>query len=64
LSIYDGSHSTSFPLTAQGHIRYALKIPYRDGTTHVVFEPLDSIARWAALMPSPRVNPTRTDAKS
>jgi hypothetical protein len=25
-------------LTAQGHIRYALKTPYRDGTTHVVFE--------------------------
>ncbi len=26
-------------LTAQGHIRYALKTPYRDGTTHVIFEP-------------------------
>jgi hypothetical protein len=44
------------PLTAQGHIRYALKTPYRDGTTHVVFEPLDFLSRLAALVPSPRVN--------
>jgi hypothetical protein len=28
-------------LTPQGNIRYALKTPYRDGTTHVIFEPLD-----------------------
>ena len=31
-------------LTAQGHIHYRLKTPYRNGTTHVVFEPLDKIA--------------------
>ena len=29
--------------------------PYRDGTTHVIFEPLDFIARLAALVPKPRV---------
>jgi len=46
-------------LTNQGHIRYALKTPYRDGTTHVIFEPLDFIARLAALVPKPRVNLTR-----
>ena len=46
-------------LTAQGNIRYALKTPYQDGTTHVVFEPLDFLARLAALVPSPRVNLTR-----
>jgi hypothetical protein len=46
-------------LTAQGKVRYALKTPYRDGTTHVVFEPLDFIARLAALVPKPRVNLTR-----
>ena len=28
----------------QGNIRYRLKTPYRDGTTDVVFEPLDKIA--------------------
>jgi len=36
-----------------------LKTPYRDGTTYVIFEPLDSIARLAALVPKPRVNLTR-----
>lgn len=46
-------------LTAQGKVRYALKTPYRDGTTHVIFEPLDFIARLAALVPKPRVNLTR-----
>jgi len=34
-------------LTSQGNIRYALKIAYRDSTTHVLFEPLDLIARQA-----------------
>ena len=24
-----------------GKVRYELKTPYRDGTTHVIFEPLD-----------------------
>jgi hypothetical protein len=42
-----------------GHIRYQLKTPYRDGTTRVIFEPLDFIARLAALVPKPRVNLTR-----
>jgi len=46
-------------LTRQGDIRYSLKTPYRDGTTHVIFEPLDFIARLAALVPRPRVNLTR-----
>ena len=38
---------------------YPLKTPYRDGTTHVIFEPLGFIARLAALVPKPRVNLTR-----
>ncbi len=46
-------------LTRQGNVRYQLKTPYRDGTTHVIFEPLDFIARLAALVPKPRVNLTR-----
>jgi len=46
-------------LTPNGNIRYQLKTPYRDGTTHVIFEPLDFIARLAALVPKPRVNLTR-----
>jgi ribosomal protein S27E len=46
-------------LTAQGQMRYRLKTPYRDGTTHIVLEPLDFIARLAALVPPPRVHLTR-----
>jgi len=58
-------------LTSGGNIRYRLKTPYREsrphersecfgfGTTHVSFEPLDFIARLAALIPRPRTNLTR-----
>jgi hypothetical protein len=70
-------------LTPNGNVRYQLKTPYREslprersecfghGTTHVIFEPLDFIARLAALapktlallagwaLPKPRVNLTR-----
>jgi len=46
-------------LTSVGNIRYQLKTPYRDGTTHVIFEPLDFMARLAALAPKPRANLTR-----
>jgi hypothetical protein len=51
-------------ITTYPKVRYKLKTPYRDGTTgdrrsHVIFEPLDFIARLAALVPKPRVNLTR-----
>jgi hypothetical protein len=45
-------------LTPNGNVRDQLKTPYRDGTTHVIFEPLDFLARLAALVPKPRVNLT------
>jgi hypothetical protein len=51
-------------ITTYGKVRYPLKTPYHDGTTgdrrsHVIFEPLDFIARLAALVPKPRVNLTK-----
>ena len=46
-------------LTSQGNVRYQIKTPYRDGTTHVIFEPLDFMAKLAALVPKPRANLTR-----
>jgi len=46
-------------LTRQDKVRYELKVPYNDGTTHVLFEPLDFIARLVALVPKPRVNLNR-----
>ena len=46
-------------LTRHGKVRYELKTPYNDGTTHVLFEPLDFISRLVALVPKPRVHLTR-----
>ena len=55
-------------LTSNGNVRYRLKTPCRDGTTHVIFEPLDRDAssswhgwrHWPyAVRPKPRVNFTR-----
>ena len=42
-----------------GQVRYQLKTPYRDGTTHIVLEPLDLMARLAALVPPSRMHLTR-----
>ena len=46
-------------LTRHGKVRYELKTPYSDGTTNVLFGPLDFIAKLVALVPRPRVNLTR-----
>ncbi|MCP4494354.1 MAG: IS91 family transposase, partial [Gammaproteobacteria bacterium] len=46
-------------LTSGGNIRYQLKTPYSDGTTHVIFEALDFISKLASVVPKPRVNLTR-----
>jgi len=44
---------------AKGQVVYKLKNAYDNGTTHIVLEPLDLIARLASLVPKPRVNLTR-----
>jgi hypothetical protein len=46
-------------LTPSGKVRYELNTPFRNGTTHVIFGPLDFPARLAALVPKPRVNLNR-----
>jgi hypothetical protein len=46
-------------MTQHGKVRYELKTPYRDGTTHVFFDPIDFIGKLAALIPPPRLNLTR-----
>jgi hypothetical protein len=43
-------------LTEGGHVRLTLKTPYRDGTTHVLLEPEDFIARLVALVAKPRAH--------
>jgi hypothetical protein len=37
-----------------------LKTAWSDGTSHLVFAPLDLLARLAALVPRPRVNLIRS----
>jgi hypothetical protein len=39
-----------------GRLSYRLKTPWRDGTTHAVFTPLEFIERVAALIPTPRAH--------
>ena len=60
-------------MTRNGQVRYEFKTPWRNGTTHVVFEPLDfmyrmygmlraqeaAISRLVSLIPKPHVNLTR-----
>ncbi|CAD5254103.1 transposase (fragment) [Alteromonas sp. 38] len=46
-------------LNDSGKARYELKTPYSNGTTHVFFNPLDFIAKLAALVPPSRLNLTR-----
>lgn len=43
----------------RGRVVYRYRHPFRDGSTHVVFEPLDFISRLATLVPRPRLNLTR-----
>ena len=41
---------------ADGKIQYELKNPFRNGTTHILFSPLDFVSKLAALVPRPRHN--------
>ena len=45
-------------LTRHGKLCSELKTPYSDGTTHLIFEPLDFISRLASLVSKRRVNLT------
>ena len=42
-----------------GRLLYRLKRRWRDGTTHVIYEPLDLVEKLAALAPAPRFNLVR-----
>ena len=52
-------HLQRLSMDRRGWVVYQYKRPFRDGSTHVVLEPLDFIARLAALVPRPRLNLTR-----
>jgi hypothetical protein len=42
--------------TGDGKILYRLKTPYSDGTTHVLFDPMELVEKVIALVPPPRAN--------
>jgi hypothetical protein len=46
-------------LLGDGRLLYRLKRRWRDGTTHMVYEPLEMIERLAALVPPPKFNRIR-----
>jgi len=43
-------------LTADGQVRLALRQPWANGTTHLLFDPVEFLGRLAVLVPRPRVN--------
>ena len=43
-------------LTDDGQVRLELRRPWADGTTHVLFNPVELLERLAALTPRPRIN--------
>jgi len=46
-------------ISPQGRVRYQLKTPWQNGTTHVEWDAVDFIAKLAALVPPPRAHLTR-----
>lgn len=46
-------------ISPEGRVRYQLKTPWRNGTTHVECDAVDFIAKLAALVPPPRAPLTR-----
>ena len=43
-------------VTSEGHVRLQLRQPWADGTTHLVFDPIEFLGRLAVLVPRPRIN--------
>ena len=43
-------------VTSAGQVRLHLRQPWADGTTHLVFDPLEFLGRLAVLVPRPRTN--------
>jgi hypothetical protein len=48
-------------INQNGNVVLGLKTSYKDGTTHVVMEPLEFMQRLAAFVPQPRLNLIRFD---
>jgi hypothetical protein len=43
-------------VTGTGQVRLHLRQPWADGTTHLIFDPVEFLGRLAVLVPRPRIN--------
>ena len=43
-------------VTGDGQVRLQLRQPWADGTTHLLFDPIEFLGRLAVLVPRPRIN--------
>ena len=43
-------------MTDEGAVLLQLRHPWADGTTHLVFDPVEFLGRLAVLVPRPRIN--------
>ena len=50
-------------LNDAGQVESKLKTPWRDRTTHLVMSPLEFMQRLAALVPRPRLYPSRAASR-
>ena len=53
------SNGSNHSRTEDGRLVYRFKRPWRDGTTHVVFDPLELLEKLAALVPAPKAHLVR-----
>jgi hypothetical protein len=51
-----GGIACAAPRDRRGLVRLQFRQPWRDGTTDVVFDPVEFLARLAVLVPRPRIN--------
>jgi hypothetical protein len=56
LTAVDDQRYRHLELTDEGQVRLQLRQPWRDGTTDVVFDPVEFLGRLAVLVPRPRIN--------
>ena len=54
-----GSVTERLSKLGDGRLLYRLKRRWRDGTTHVVFQPLELVEKLAAIVPPPRIHMIR-----
>lgn len=58
----DAGETERLTVTADGQVLLRFRQPWRDGTTHLVFDPVEFLGRLAVLVSRPRINLIRFTA--